>query len=233
MTSIRVIDSDFEYSIFETFRKYKGKYVDELCDFFHIDFNCKNLLEALCARMLGTGGRINKDSNFTKRGISLKTIKVGKNESVKESMSFPTFEYTKIVKENWKESLLRNLFIKTRFLFVVFKENDKGVYFEKILFWSMPEAILDCDVLSVFELTKKVILSGEIVSSIFEDGKGKIKMKTNFPGMSSNEVCHVRPHARNSEDTYPLPVIDKMTGLTKYVKHCFWLNASFIKKVIS
>ena len=44
----------------------------------------------------------------------------------------------------------------------------------------------------------------------------------NFPKLSENPVCHVRPHARNSKDTYELP------DGRKYPKQCFWLNNSYI-----
>ena len=56
--------------------------------------------------------------------------------------------------------------------------------------------------------------------------------KTYFPKKTENNVSHVRPHARNAADTYELPVADKLTGLTEYTKHCFWLNASYVKDEI-
>ncbi|MBP92639.1 MAG: DNA mismatch repair protein, partial [Flavobacteriaceae bacterium] len=49
---------------------------------------------------------------------------------------------------------------------------------------------------------------------------------------TENKVSHVRPHARNAADTYELPIADKLTGLTEYTKHCFWLNASYVKDEI-
>jgi hypothetical protein len=33
-------------------------------------------------------------------------------------------------------------------------------------------------------------------------------------------------------DTYALPIPDKLTGTTEYTKHCFWLNASYVKASI-
>ena len=48
------------------------------------------------------------------------------------------------------------------------------------------------------------------------------KNYNNFPKLSENPVCHVRPHARNSKDTYELP------DGRKYPKQCFWLNNSYI-----
>ncbi|MGB5665585.1 MAG: hypothetical protein WBM53_01965 [Maribacter sp.] len=47
-----------------------------------------------------------------------------------------------------------------------------------------------------------------------------------------HRISHVRPHATNKDDTYPLPVADELTGLLDYTKHCFWLNSSYVKDEI-
>ena len=75
----------------------------------------------------------------------------------------------------------------------------------------------------IFRCYKK----GEIVNTI-KNGK----RITNFPGMSENEYCHVRPHAQNANDAYPLPFKDKKTGLKEYTKQCFWLNNSYVLKIV-
>jgi len=54
----------------------------------------------------------------------------------------------------------------------------------------------------------------------------------NFPEAILPINAHVRPHAQNANDTYPLPVADKLTGLTDYTKHCFWINASYVRDEI-
>ena len=38
-------------------------------------------------------------------------------------MSFPTYKYTEIVKEEWETSEVKSLFESTKFMFVVFKKN--------------------------------------------------------------------------------------------------------------
>jgi hypothetical protein len=43
---------------------------------------------------------------------------------------------------------------------------------------------------------------------------------------------HVRPHAQRKNDTYPLPVADRKTGLLDYTKHCFWLNNNYVLEII-
>ena len=66
------------------------------------------------------------------------------------------------------------------------------------------------------EKTQRVIREGLQIEK--KNGKNY----NNFPKLSENPVCHVRPHARNSKDTYELP------DGRKYPKQCFWLNNSYI-----
>ena len=80
----------------------------------------------------------------------------------------------------------------------------------------------------VWEEMVKTVLNGEIVKEVTDKGI----RKTFFPKKTENRISHVRPHARNAEDTYELPVADKLTRLTEYTKHCFWLNASYVKDEI-
>lgn len=55
---------------------------------------------------------------------------------------------------------------------------------------------------------------------------------TNFPSKKFNQVAHVRPHAQNANDTYPLPFADKVTNAYQYTKHCFWLNSAYVRDEI-
>ena len=43
-------------------------------------------------------------------------------------------------------------------------------------------------------------------------------------------MTHVRPHGKDSLDVIDLPVTDEFTGEDVYTKHCFWLNADYIRK---
>ena len=80
----------------------------------------------------------------------------------------------------------------------------------------------------VWDKTIKTIKEGEIVKEITEKGV----RKTYFPKKTENKVSHVRPHARDKNDCYPLPTKDKLTNADEYTKHCFWLNASYVKDEI-
>ena len=91
----------------------------------------------------------------------------------------------------------------------------------------MPEATIENDVKKVWSKTIDVIKSGNIVKEIINN-----KRITNFPGLSDNPVCHVRPHAIDSTDTLKLPVKDKLTGITNYTKQCFWLNNKYLEEIL-
>lgn len=81
-------------------------------------------------------------------------------------------------------------------------------------------------------LTQQVVSKGEIVKGLKIDKYGKESRETNFPNKEFNRIAHVRPHARDASDTYPLPKFDKLTKQLDYTKHCFWLNSSYVRDEI-
>lgn len=208
-------------------KPYIGLSVESLIKKFNLNTNAKNLNQILFSKMIGIEGKINETEEFLKANIVVKTIRIQQNDTIKESMSFPAFKFKEIVLEEWYTSKLRNIFLENKYLFVIFRELGNQYYFVGIKFWNMPLSILDNEVKEVWEKTVDVIKTGNIVQK-----DGAIR-KTNFPGMKDNWVAHVRPHAQNINDTYDLPVRDKLTGVNKYTKHCFWLNNSFIAEIVN
>ena len=91
----------------------------------------------------------------------------------------------------------------------------------------MPNADV-AEVQEVWQQTVDIVKNGTIVNEITAKGI----RKTNFPKKRNHRISHVRPHARNADDTYPLPFIDQVTQQTEYTKHCFWLNASYVRDEI-
>lgn len=102
----------------------------------------------------------------------------------------------------------------------------KEYVFKGIKLWNMPEVDIETYVKDIWIKTYNTVKSGNIVKSISNG-----KRKTNFVGMKSNPVCHVRPHGRNANDTDDLPVRDKLTGSEVYTKHCFWINNKYILNI--
>ncbi len=217
----------FEKEIEERLESYRGLSVKALKNMFNLNSNSKSINELILAKMLGVNGKISNKDEFLKANIVPKTIRVNSNGKIKESMSFPNFTFEKIILGEWEESDLYNMFSTTKFMFVVFNEVNDEYCFSHVKFWNMPIPILDNEIRKVWEKTVKIIKDGDIVKEIING-----KRKTNFPAISDNEYCHVRPHGQNSNDTYQLPIKDKLTGLSEYTKQCFWLNSSYISKII-
>lgn len=79
----------------------------------------------------------------------------------------------------------------------------------------------------VWDKVKNIIKNGEIVHEVVDGIR-----HTNFPNKRFNRIAHVRPHAQNAADTFPLPVKDKKTNQSEYTKQSFWLNNSYIRDII-
>ena len=211
----------FEDIIADKLRPYFGKTQEQLKTHFSVDCNAKNLNEILLAKMLGIKGKIAYTDEFQKACIVPKTIRVQRNGNIKESMSFPTFDFIKLSKETeWEESNLYNYIAPTKFLFVIFHENDNGEYvFERVKFWNIPIPDLE-EVERVWRKTVETIREGVIL----EDTPNGVS--NNLPKQSESSVAHVRPHGRDGNDKLHLPDGRMMA------KQCFWLNNSYIEKQI-
>jgi DNA mismatch repair protein MutH len=162
---------------------------------------------------------------FSKAEITIKAIRISENNLPKEHVSFPAFKYENIIQQSWDDSEFKN-HIDKKFIFIFFKESDKSFVLDKAVYWNMSsEHITEAQ--KVWEETKQLIEEGKIVKEI-KNGR----RYSYFPDSKSNLVSHVRPHAKNAQDTYKLPVNDIYTGLNDYTKHCFWLNREYVREHI-
>lgn len=231
------IDNTLEDSLNRILSIYKGNTVKEICNKLDIPVNLKSkqFYYTVINRMLGGTGD-SSISELEKAGIKPKIFRIDKNNKMPESISFPTFDFIELSNETWDESSLKEMFESTKFLFIIFKMNCKNDEFknlddeiklesislEKVVLWNMPLEVIEKDVKKTWEKTKEVILQGvprKIVGS---------KVYNDFPSsVKEYNVVHVRPHARNRDDTFPLPNGDSFT------KQCFWLSREYIEKVIN
>lgn len=217
----------FSQYVSEVVNKYKCKSQKELMKEFKIDSKAKNINSMLISRMFNVKSKLADTEEFQKANIIPKTIRIEENGRIKESISFPAFKYAELTKQNWEDCDLREQLETTKYMFFVFKKVHEEYIFKGIKLWNMPEIDIESSVMEMWKKTYNAVSTGNIVKSVTNGIR-----KTNFPGMSENEVCHVRPHGRNAKDTAPLPVADKLTGANKYTKHCFWINNSYIKNVL-
>ncbi len=218
----------FNEFVLNVIAKYKGKSQNELMKEFNIDTKAKNVNSMLISRMFNVKSKLSETEEFQKAKIIPKTIRIEENGRIKESISFPYFKYTEIVNQDWETSDLREELETTKYMFFIFKMENGEYIFKGIKLWNMPEIDIETSVMEMWKETYNTIKTGNIVKSI-ENGI----RKTNFVGMSENNVCHVRPHGRNASDVCKLPVADRLTGATEYTKHCFWINNNYIRKIFN
>ena len=218
----------FNEFVLNIIAKYKGKSQNELMNEFNIDTKAKNVNSMLISRMFNVKSKLSETEEFQKAKIIPKTIRIEENGRIKESISFPYFKYTEIVNQDWETSDLREELETTKYMFFIFKMENGEYIFKGIKLWNMPEIDIETSVMEMWKKTYNTIKTGNIVKSI-ENGI----RKTNFVGMSENNVCHVRPHGRNASDVCKLPVADRLTGATEYTKHCFWINNNYIRKIFN
>jgi DNA mismatch repair endonuclease MutH len=177
----------------------------------------KNWKRLLVNRMLGV--KSNKIEELEKANVILKTVVLEHTGTLRESMSFPAFDYKDLVTQVWYDEENEEMSdfhaqLETkRFLFVVFQKikNSDEITFKKIKFWNFPMQDVE-EAERVWNKTIDCINEGK-----YED----------LPKISESDVAHVRPHGRNAQDTLETP-----QG-TQEIKRCFWLNAKYIQKAIT
>lgn len=211
----------FDQYVVDKVSAYIGMTQTELKARFGVESSAKNLNEVLLARMLEVKGKIASTDEFQKAGIVPKTIRVRRDGTIKESMSFPAFDFIRLSQETeWEESELYEYLAPTKFLFVIFQENDRGeLVFAQVKFWNIPAEDLE-KVHRVWARTVETVRRGV---KLIDTGHG---VGNDLPKQSESPVAHVRPHGRDASDKLPLPDGRMMT------KQCFWLNNTYIQKQI-
>ena len=215
-----------EEIVISKFKPYYNKTVEQILKKTGVKINttAKSFYANLTKAILGI--ELDKEiEEFEKAEIIVKTVRLKENNLPKEDISFSNFKYEEIVNEDWDESNFKDI-LEHKFLFVFFQFENEELVLRKVKFWNMPYAdILEAE--KVWDKTKNIVSKGKIVREV-KDG---IRY-TNFPNKSFNSVSHVRPHATNAADTYPLPTKDKLTKAKEYTKHCFWLNNTYVRDEI-
>ena len=118
----------FEDFIVSKIKTYFGRSQEELCSQLNLKTTSKSINELIISKLLGLNGDIRKTEEFKKAAIVVKTIRVNYNGHIKESMSFPYFDFCELVKEEWDTSNLKTFFESTRFMFVIFKYDKTGIF---------------------------------------------------------------------------------------------------------
>ena len=159
-----------------------------------------------------------------KAGIIVKTIRVKSNGHIKESMSFENINYNEFLEiDDWINSRWYEI-ITSRFMFVVFKEDEtpspewkdeKRFILDTVLFWTMPEK----DIQTAEQYWNNI--KANVISDTLEDSDNT------FWTLADNKFFHVRPKAQNMFQKCLSPVSGK-----KVPKKAYWFNNKYIEKII-
>lgn len=179
--------------------------------------NAKSYKRLIVNRILGVDS--DNIEELEKANITLKVVTLEPSGVLKESISFPAFDYKDLVTQVWyddEEETMADFHLQLetkKFLFVVFQK-QKGsddIILRKTMFWNFPLKDID-EAERVWRETIDCINEGRY---------------DELPKISGSYVAHVRPHGKDSTDTIETP------QKTEEVKRCFWLNAKYIQKVLS
>lgn len=200
--------------------------------------NSKSIFNILTYKMLGV--RKEKALEFEKANIVVKTIRLTKNNKIKESMSFPTFKVKELIKEEWENSTVNEFFNTTKFLFVVYKEFDDTFKLHGSIFWNMPTNDIENTLKNEWENAVRIFKEG-VEFTPKQRGKETI-ISTNLPKLNNTEILHVRNHSQKS--VYVIDNVkygngeisrdgDELPNGDIISKQCFWLNNKYILKQIN
>ncbi len=207
-----------EDAIKEKFAPFIGKTDKQILNRLDSDLGkkSKNYKRLIVNTVLDTDA--NNIEELKKANITLKAITLEASGNLKESISFPAFDYKDLVTQLWyddeDETMAEfHLQLETKkFLFIIFQKqkSSEDIILRKIMFWNFPMKDIG-EAENVWQKTVDCINEGR-----YED----------LPKISDSSVAHVRPHGMNAKDTIETP-----QG-TKEMKRCFWLNAKYIQKAI-
>jgi len=163
---------------------------------------------------------------FSKADLLIKTVRLKNNNSPAEGLSFPSFQYLSIYNGSWINSDFKYQ-VERKYLFVFFKYNNQNqLLLDKVKFWNMPNQDLYL-AKKIWINLKQLISKGTIVKNITVNKNGNEIRHTYFPSIRTSNF-HIRPHGINKNDTYSLPIREKLTQKKEYTKHSFWFNKKYI-----
>lgn len=218
--------------VIDYLKKYQNLNATILFKKYNINPLSKSRYASLITKLLGMENSIDLSDELGKAGIIMKNVIINENGNLVESISFPVFKFTDIYSTNFEDSDFYETFFSHSFLFNVFKKGTDGITYFKSFVWRASNRIIDINARKVYNKTRDIISSGNIVSEIKKSNDGKITFLNNFPKMKDDPYFHVRPHGQTRDDVYVLPVKDKVSGLKVFTKQCFWINAKYIEEVI-
>lgn len=201
-----------EKVIYNMLNPYFGMSAKKISDLFGFTYNpdYKARYARLVKLIFKQNVKKQRIHEFEAAGIEVKTVRIKRNGSPAEAMSFKAIDFCEIVDEEWEDSDFFQSVV-SKFVFVIFVENEQGEYnLFNVKLWNMP------------------LKDYHEAHRIWEDTKIKISNGdyNNFLKSSDSDVAHVRPHGVKGEmKETPQGTLEKPKS--------FWLNAKYIKSILA
>jgi DNA mismatch repair protein MutH len=177
-----------------------------------VDRAAKSVTSVVSRRLLGSEGRRTVEA-FDRLGITVRTIRVEPTTLLPhEDVSFPAFDPLDLVEQEWESSDLLDA-VSSIYFMVFAAEPGQQIVHARLLggfFWR-PDTMHLTVMGHEWDALKAAFAASE---------------PEERPQASETEILHVRPHARNRQDTLPLP-----SG-RPYVRSSFWLNRGFVGRLV-
>ncbi|NLP52444.1 Sau3AI family type II restriction endonuclease [Bacillus sp. RO1] len=223
-------EKTLEQILQERFKPHYGKRIDQLCREVGIPYNSRNksMVPHIMTKLLGVKkNNLSDIEEFAKANITFKTVSLEPNGSLREHMSFKNIDFKTFLHEDWEESELYELFAGQKFLFLVFRYTEEHQpkvkripYFEGIKLWNMPQKTIEEELYGLWNEIGDVLRYGVKLTIIGS------KTYNNLPGPKFNNLCHVRPKAKDSKDKVKLPDGQYIT------KQCYWLDKQYVLSIL-
>ena len=223
-------DESFDAQVLSKINNFSGKTIGDIVNTFSISIpKGKAAMRSIIMKLLGFQNSQSRIKEFEQSGIEIKVIPINaESKSLYESISFPAIKFKEFADEIWEDSTL-SLQI-SRILFIPVGRNQRFVninnrVLEKAFFWSPSDKELEI-IKKEWSNYQKIVKEGVSIEKIPMNTKKGFKEVTSLPNESSTKIIHLRTHAQGSNDR------DVDSFGTSIVKHSFWLNKKFVKKLI-
>jgi len=223
----------FEDIILKNINKYQGKSIQALSNIFslHISSKSKNQIATIIKKSIGFKSVKSTIKEFEQLGIMVKTIKVRRNDNYPfEAVSFQTMKLQEFIDEKWEVSTFKEYINKILFIPVYSDTKDSTLqekYMGKAFFWS-PSIEEETIIEREWNQYKFEVTNGQCkIHKVIINSKKGFKEVSELSKESETSIIHMRPHGRDSKDR------DEDTFGNSIVKQCFWLNKSFIQKLLN
>ena len=207
------VDS-FEAQLVDRFRPFVGMPVAQAGAVVGISpSQGKAYAATVVRRIFGARGSRSRIAEFEEMGLTLRMTRVSPDLQPYEALSFPAFRYNDLLGETWEESDLLRRVQYMLFVPVVGKNKDTpqgSCTLELPLFWRPSTTQLDL-IHAEWERFRVEIETG---------------LADRLTPASATHAIHVRPHARDAQDT------DDAPNLGPVVKKSFWLNQTFVQGIL-